>query len=258
MSKWFMHPTRRGQLISPFGVGNITFTSSGHSVIIAGADEFFRRDLSDLLEDGRGINKQEFEIEDWRLAKELGVENFRLPPDWRKDGEENKKLSIPVLRFPLYYKCNNRNCGYLFKKAFHDKEEVFCSKCESKGKTFTNNVSQVRFITICKRGHIQDFPWVEYVHSKPISLLPEKCLNNLFMEEKATSKLQGILIKCDSCGVQRRFDDSLFNFSFQDEEKESSWLYNNMFDDNSKYKCPGHMSWLGEKKKIAMRFQLLL
>ena len=82
---------RRAQLVSPFGVGAMSVLVDGTSVITAGLDHWFPRNNADLaLED--------FRVNDWRLEERLKVQEFRLPPDYRKgspDDHRNEKLSVP-------------------------------------------------------------------------------------------------------------------------------------------------------------------
>jgi hypothetical protein len=71
-----------------------------------------------------------------------------------------------------------------------------CSKKEAKKRPF---LIPVRIITACDRGHIDDFPFLEWVHrEKPAQ--PDCTLR--FLAGRSSSLLTGIKIQC-SCGEQK-------------------------------------------------------
>lgn len=59
-------------------------------------------------------------------------------------------------------------------------------------------LSQVRFIAMCESGHVQDFPWREWVHGqhKP------GCQGDLHLISTGSAALAGQLVKCE-CGKER-------------------------------------------------------
>src|SRR5579863_1529870 len=89
-------PIRRGDLVSTSGVGAMTITRNGTSVLIAGLDHWFKEGESFC----EGDEENEFCIRDLRLEMSLGVSHFRLPPS-----SEGFKRTIPVLRFPEWHFC---------------------------------------------------------------------------------------------------------------------------------------------------------
>ena len=99
------NPVRRAQLIAPFGVGAMMVLQDGISVISAGLDHWYER--QDGARASQEINITNFRIEEWRLQQRLGVDHFRLPPDFReaKDPVPNKTLYVPCLRFPQWHFC---------------------------------------------------------------------------------------------------------------------------------------------------------
>lgn len=58
----------------------------------------------------------------------------------------------------------------------------------------------VRFIVACRNGHLDDFPWIEFVHSGPTS-----CKSILRMMQFGVSdSVADVVIKCDTCNQSRR------------------------------------------------------
>src|SRR5690349_21546689 len=96
-------PVRRSQMIAPFGVGAMLVAPDGVSMIACGLDHWYERESGELA------RPEEFCFHEWRLEAELGVDGFRLPPDFRRPTggapTPNAFLSMPFLRFPLWHVC---------------------------------------------------------------------------------------------------------------------------------------------------------
>ncbi|WP_168188635.1 DUF1998 domain-containing protein [Thermoflavimicrobium daqui] len=222
---------RRSQLISPWGVGQMINFRSDESLMVCGLDAWER-------EYKLGGEIKEFKINEERLQKRLGVKHFRLPPDYRVEGAQdgkNKRLMIPSIRFPLWHFCPR--CGDM------EKLSIYSEKTKCKGREFKRKKSEdnsipcrnmnersrrhlipIRFIAVCEHGHIEDFPFMEWVHRG--NNYSANC--RLTLETEKSSGLSGILIKC-TCGKQRTMKDS-FNHKALSPYK----------------KCSGNRPWLGE------------
>lgn len=162
-------PVRRTQAITPFGVGAMVDFPGPISLIHCGLDAWpFKEENRD---------HREFRIEDEnRLATRLGVKYFVQPPDFRfqrdhiDTGMLNLNLKIPFLRFPKWHVCPR--CGLMKEAALHDKQAPVCEgpvgSGKDKGKLHKKRKTvQVRFIAACTQGHLQDFPWWEWVFGSP-------------------------------------------------------------------------------------------
>jgi hypothetical protein len=186
-------PIRRAQLIAPFGVGAMLVVRDGTSLITAGLDHWYKREDGSDAED-----KSEFRVDEWRLAQSLGVDHFRLPPEFRKpnkgDGVLNAHLTLPFLRFPQWHFCSA--CDLLHKFPLTARGKFKCPECESKKKT--KHMAQVPIIAMCERGHIQDFPWREWVHR---SVKPT-CDQALRLVGTGSATLAGLSVRC-GCGAKR-------------------------------------------------------
>ncbi|MBD2415313.1 hypothetical protein FACHB389_17720 [Nostoc calcicola FACHB-389] len=232
-------PIRRAQLIAPFGVGAMVMVTDGTSLITAGLDHWYEREDGSEADD-----KSEFRVDEWRLAQSLGVEHFRLPPDFRKpnkgDGVLNAYLTLPFLRFPQWHFCSA--CDRLEKFPLTARGKVKCPECESKKKT--KYMAQVPIIAMCDRGHIQDFPWREWVHR---SVKPT-CNKPLRLVGTGSATLAGLSVRCE-CGAKR----SLGGITEVDgnETRLSKNLVdksNNLIDESdSLFYCQGKRPWLGKE-----------
>ena len=221
---------RRSQLITPFGVGSLFTTKKGISVICCGLDHWFTRECGQADD----VDIEEFKLEEWRLEKELGVDHFRLPPDYRgcRRGinPPNSELTIPFLRFPRYHYCTV--CGHLEELPLTRTGDVECAVCAKKGQK--RYLVQVPFIAICDHGHIQDFPFREWVHKSA----DPSCKQPLRLKSSGGTSLSAQWVSC-GCGVSR----SLARITTATPDGEKSYLSNQLPEDG-KYFCQGKRPWL--------------
>ena len=193
-------PIRRAQLISPVGVGALTVLPDGTSVIVAGLDHWFESASEDVK-----VDAEEFFVSEWRLEKALGVHHFRLPPDFRSSSnvgadEKNLQLEVPVLRFPTWHFCSS--CRGLYQLPLPASGRRQCPDC-SEGRNGRKKrkwapLSQVPLVAICSYGHIQDFPWREWVHKSA----EPKCERGLYLNATGAASLAAQVVSCD-CEASR-------------------------------------------------------
>lgn len=222
------NPVRRSQLVAPFGVGAMTVVQGGIGLLTAGLDHWYEREdgTADVIED-------EYIIEEWRLQRLLRVAHFRLPPDyrepWRYDNSTpNVGLTIPFLRFPRWHFCPW--CDRLDERPLSEKGRPQCPECN-------RDLYQVPFVTMCEAGHLQDFPWREWVHrqSSPV------CKGVLRLKATGSATLSGQKVSCDGCKKERNLN-GITNAN----PDGSTFLSKSLTNDKSDFYCPGHLTWLGE------------
>jgi hypothetical protein len=197
-------PVRRSQAISPFGIGAMVDFPGPISLIHAGLDAW---PFDPLNPDHR-----EFIEEETRLAKRLGVEYFVQPPDYRRNEYRNTdrgtdatrlnlNLKLPFLRFPLWHVCPR--CGKMFASKYHHTSAPKCTgpigTGKDAGKSHSERLTvQVRFVAACKHGHLQDFPWLEWVFK---TNNPDWDINDpscwLRMTSKGSASLAGVEISAE-------------------------------------------------------------
>jgi hypothetical protein len=229
------YPVRRAQLIAPFGVGAMMVVQDGISLITGGLDHWYKSESG--RNDSQQIDEDEFRVEEWRLQKMLNVDYFCLPPDFRDAGEAicNKFLRVPCLRFPQWHLCPG--CRYLFQISLTARGRIKCSNCEAKKKW--RDLVPVQFVAMCDRGHIQDFPWREWVHK----LLQPTCNENMRLVATGGSSLGAEIVKCD-CGMER----TLAQITDAKPDGTETELSKNLDKDGTRYLCQGILPWLGNSK----------
>lgn len=227
-------PVRRAQLVAPLGVGGITVARDGTSLIAAGLDHWFERENRDT----RNIDLEEYQIEEWRLQAQLRVDHFRQAPDYRQRGQwggtetPNTGLTIPFLRFPQWHVCPS--CKRLERATLTLRQRFLCPECE-KTKKRKIRMHQVRFIAMCDHGHIQDFPWREWVHRTP----NPACNEPLRLLAIGSASLGGELVRC-ACGKERSLSGIM-----QANTDGTTYLSTRLAENGTLYTCRGRLPWFG-------------
>jgi hypothetical protein len=225
-------PIRRSQLVAPFGVGAMLVVKGGTSVITAGLDHWYKRESGD----NSNIDLDEFIVEEYRLQRLLDVHHFRLSPDYRTPlrGQKvpNSNLTIPFLRFPQWHVCSR--CSRMQEFPLSRRGTyVKCDACSSEGRRGV--MQQTVFVAMCERGHLQDFPWLEWVHGEA----SPSCRGTLRYITSGRASLGAQRVKCD-CGKER----SLARIT---EAEPDGKTYLSLSLDKSKevFLCGGQRPWLG-------------
>lgn len=224
-------PVRRAQLIAPFGVGALMVAPDGTSLITAGLDHWYQRE--DTAGDSREIDPQEFHVEEWRLQRVLGVTHFRLPPDYRiwrfSDPPPNVFLTVPSLRFPRWHFCPG--CHRLNDFPLTQRGRIRCTADSCR-----RFIAQVPFVAMCDYGHIQDFPWREWVHR---SRNPT-CQAQLSLYATGGATLAAQKVKCE-CGAER----NLAGITTAYHDRGTTELSSNLIGGGDAFLCQGTTPWLG-------------
>lgn len=240
------HPLRRSQLVAPFGVGSMNVFPDGVALMIAGLDHWYASPQPGIV-----VDAEEFAVEEWRLAGRLGVDSFRLPPDhrprWRatsdqRSSQQNLDMKIPALRFPTAHVCNR--CQRLSMRPLTESGRVHCVDCK-KVKSF-GIMEQVQFVALCEDGHIQDFPWREWVHHA----VTPSCDGQLKVYSTGAGSLAGVYVEC-ACGEKRNLN-RITNWASPSGPTEpgraepSTFLTESLEKGRRRYTCAGDRPWLAE------------
>lgn len=168
---------RRSQLVSTYGIGGL-FPSETSSFMIMGLDYW--------------NEERAPEVSEPRLARSLGVHELRTPP-------AGSKKDVPVVRFPWTQICPScRRIGTTNELG----GDWNASKCKCKGGKEGAALSPFRLITACERGHIDEFPFFQWLHKDQGITPGDK--HQMKMESLGrTSSLDDLVLEC-SCGVRKK------------------------------------------------------
>ncbi|WP_455821963.1 DrmB family protein [Clostridium butyricum] len=209
---------RFSQAVTPFGVGSMI--------------DFKDQTLMMAATDYWTVTVNE-EIHDERLERLLNVDKFCLPP------EKSEIQKVPFVRFPRWYfcpKCNRLRPIEEWEKDFVPRrgaknEKMITPRCmECKLKLVPAGI-----LVVCNSGHIDDFPWIEWVHKKHKS--GSVCGNPQLQIKNNSSSLglEGLIVKCSTCNATANLKGAFGENAF---EKFKIG-----------YKCTGNKPWSGEKEK---------
>jgi hypothetical protein len=182
------HSIRRNQLIAPFGVGAIHILRGSKAVVTGGLDFWFK----DAVDPTRPAHPEQVAAvsfdDEPRLQARLGVSHFRLPPGPETVGSVYPRLEIPLFAFPTWYICPD--CCFMDQRGLSEVGTPTCQRDTCKEAKVP--LRQVSFATACDHGHLQDFPWREWVHreSNP------SCMQALQYKAGGSGSLEDIVIIC--------------------------------------------------------------
>jgi hypothetical protein len=190
-----LNPLRRSQLVAPFGPGALHILEGGIAVLTGGLDEWFK-DRSGSIADHDEIIKGKLIIHEPRLEELLGVSHFRVAPGpENRSNAEDPELVTPVYRFPTWFVCGR--CFRMKRANLNSDGHITCTNKECKGA----RLRQMSFAAVCDHGHLQDFPWLEWVHRDSGSWAD--CANSLTYHAEGSGSLESIRIRCGKCNKQR-------------------------------------------------------
>lgn len=211
---------RLGQLLSPFGIGQLVNFPNDETLMICGLDAW--DEMIDHRIQNAGIDHidlTEFEISEPRLEQLLGVSRFIKPFPFRENSRQNSRLTIPSVRFPQWHYCIR--CGVMRQIELSRQENPKCSSGDCRGRLIP-----VRFVAVCPQGHIQDVPFFDWVHPDGID---DQVHILKYSAGKGSGDLSSVVIEC-SCGARRSL----------------AGIMNEVALDNiGTGTCSGHRPWLG-------------
>ncbi len=183
------------------------------------------------------------QIHDERLEKILHVNYFGKPGD-----KDDIKFAdgISYVRFPEWYFCPScrrfKPIGEWVKeyrtkypkKAEEDPhmiQQMKCPKCSLE-------LVVARIITACQEGHIDDFPWIKWVHCQNFWGEKQICSNpqlTITTSASASEGLEGLTLKCLTCGATATLRGAFDPDIFRELDKKTGYKYD--------FSCTGKHPW---------------
>jgi hypothetical protein len=156
----FLRPegqVRQSQIITTYGAGAL-IDLVDQAVLVGGLD-FWSYGSAKGVPIIQEPRLRDALAESFRIAgRPLSFEHaFREPP--AGDGRQPQRaVGIQVLEMPRWFVCQNPRCRALVRIAGLDlKGGRYRHQCEQKKGTES---VPVRFVGACRRGHLQEFPWI--------------------------------------------------------------------------------------------------
>jgi hypothetical protein len=186
---------RQSQVVTTFGPGSL-FDLPNHSVIVGGLEYWTK---GDEIQEPRLVAK---------LKDLLQVENLALyaPPPDSDDPFSPQKTGITSWQFPEWFITQ----GALATESGRStrSRRLIPRSSLTKGKFIDHNkkpqpVVPVRFVRACRKGHIGDINWFNFVHRGD-----NDCRRDLWIDERGTSgDLSEVWVRCE-CKAERQMIES--------------------------------------------------
>lgn len=226
---------RQGTVVQTTGPGAMTVLQRGVSVMIPGLDAWYLNDK------GKVEIPDECILLDSHLSDALGVSHFVQPPAVGLSEKAHSEY-LNVFVFPRWSVCYSTGCKSLVEMGKSDTKRPICPKCLDQKKKKHETV-QVNFVIACEAGHLDEFPWVQWVHKS----LDVVCSNpKLTLTSKGSGDLRGQSVAC-LCGVSRTLANTSEASEIQlggDIVERSTHLTRNLEPGGRPFTCSGSQPWL--------------
>ena len=229
------HTVRAAQAVLQYGVG--AMVDFPDQTLMTAAPEYWA--------------EKTVKIHDERLEKVLHVDFFGMP-----GGKDEPQFAegISYVRFPEWYFCPKCRRFQPINKWIQEYQRKASDKMRENDpymvkhmrcQTCRQDLVVARVITVCEHGHIDDFPWVKWVHRRSASGAKPVCSNPALTFKTGASSsegLEGLVITCEACNAKATLKDAFDPkiFARLDEKSE-----------NYDFICTGKHPWKHSKEKCA-------
>ena len=208
MKKSEVGEVRPSQALTTYGIGSLVDLPN-MSVLVMGLDDWPAAHATEIAEERLLRSAQS--ILGPQVARFLtpprGPESQNAQSNWF---DESRQIGVPVAPFPRWMVCSNcRLLAPLSSRLFEPKTPPYrpdragyVHNCDNKFKKGrASHVVPARFMVTCEHGHLDDFPWVEFVHPGGRG----DCKGLLYLYEVgASGEALDVEVKCDGCQTRRR------------------------------------------------------
>lgn len=231
----YTHSVRASQAVIQYGVGAIV--DFPNQTLMTAAPEYWQ--------------EQVVQIHDERLEKLLHVDYFGLPGS---HDDAHYREGISYARFPEWYFCpkcrrfqsikdwvSEYRSKAKQKQLDSDPDMVKALKCSKCGV----DLVVTRVVCVCEHGHIDDFPWVQWVHCRNTYGGHKNVCNHPVLTFKtsasSTEGLEGLTVTCENCKARATLKGAFDKDVFKGLEEK----YGNQYD----FYCTGRHPWKNTKEK---------
>jgi hypothetical protein len=201
---------RPSQLMYTYGVGALVDLPK-LSVIVTGLDDWqLNPEYCHTIAEGRLLQAVQFHLSN--------VERMVTPPlVVDESGDTNPDspsfyAGVPVATFPRWMVCPrcrilaplSSNLFKLDSSLYHPDQTCYrhtnCQKWDEP------EVIPARFLAACEKGHLDDFPWVEFVHREAGKICDSPALR--LFERGPSGEARDLEVRCENCKAMRRMSDA--------------------------------------------------
>lgn len=231
----YTHSVRASQAVLQYGVG--AMVDFPNQTLMTAAPEYWK--------------EQVIQIHDERLEKVLHVDYLGLPAG---QDDPNGKDGISYARFPEWYFCpkcrkfqpitdwvKEYKRRAKQKQLNSDPDMVKFLQCP----TCRQDLVVTRIVVACECGHIDDFPWVQWVHCRnmiggPKEVCPHPSLT-FKTSASSTEGLEGLTVSCEACHARATLKGAFDKDILQELDAKYQGKYN--------FRCTGRHPWKHVREK---------
>jgi hypothetical protein len=199
---------RPSQLMFTYGVGALVDLPK-FSVIVTGLEDWpTQPEYSKPVNESRLLQAVQFHLH--------GVEQLLTPPIVPDTGYQPDpfdpvfQIGAPVATFPRWMVCPHcRLLAPLSSNLFQLDENLYrmdetCYRHTSCNKARNPEVIPARFLAACENGHLDDFPWLDFVHRG------EPCDSPILrlIEYGPSGEARDLEVRCENCKALRRLTEA--------------------------------------------------
>ena len=225
----FSHSVRAQQAVIQYGVGAVV--DFPNQTLMTAAPEYWQQ--------------QVIQVHDERLEKLLHVDYFGVPGG---HDDSRYRQGVSYARFPEWYFCPKCRKFQPIKKWV---EEYKSKATQKQLDDDPDMVKQLRCVTCkadlvvtrvvaaCQYGHIDDFPWIDWVHCQNINGGPKPVCSQPRLSFKtsasSTEGLEGLRVICENCKAQATLKGAFDVGKFEELETRYEGRYH--------FRCTGRHPW---------------
>ncbi|MBR5089768.1 MAG: DUF1998 domain-containing protein [Ruminiclostridium sp.] len=182
---------RKSQLLTTFGVGNIVdFVRD--TAIIGGVDDW-----------DKDSNSEDRKITNENLQAFTGAKYFLQPKSSGSPTYMPNNQDISSFIFPEKLYCPKCKSIIDYRELQVSKNRQTCNQIDANGKPCRGHLVASRFVVICEKGHLEDFPYSWWVHKgkecPSRKLAPRIKMYNI----GGRSDAESLMIECSECKAKR-------------------------------------------------------
>jgi hypothetical protein len=202
---------RQSQVVTTFGPGSLVDLPT-QSAIVGGLEHWFQ--AGDEVHEPRLIEKLK------RLLNVPALKLFSPPPD--NDDPSAPRTGITVWQFPEWF--ITQDITHSDQQGNIRSRHLVPRRALTKGKYIDtakkkHPVVPVRFVRACRKGHIGDIDWYEFVHNNRT-----ECRRPLWIDERGTSgDLGEVVVRCE-CGFRRSLSEATVTGVLRQCSGDRPWL----------------------------------
>lgn len=209
MDKCKVGEIRPSQMLFTYGIGSV-IDLPNISAMVMGLDDWDPAHMQEI-----GEERLLAAVRDQVGAQVERLVSPPMPSDGPSFGsgpfDSSAFIGVPVAAFPRWMRCPSCNLlAPLSTELFTlkanpyrpERTKYVHSNCIKPGAAPA--VVPVRFLVACERGHLDDFPWIEFVHRGQPCASPILRLHEWGVSGSASD----IEVRCDNCKAARRMSEA--------------------------------------------------